>query len=159
VGGGVSITSGGGSIDTAAVLAGGQQFLDRLRQFEEARVAAETAREQLGIGRDVVALRDQAARHVESAREEAEKIKADALARATKEQKSLHEFLAQARDEQMRLLNDARSKSAEADRRLAMAEETHQAATKMHAEATETLAKANSARDAVAAAQAALSKL
>jgi hypothetical protein len=156
---GVSITSGGDNVSTAAILAGGQEFMTRLAQFEEARVAADQAREALGIGKDVVALRDAAQRALDTANANAAEIEAQSLAKATKEQKTLNDFIAQCKDETMRQLQAAQSKAAEADRKLAAADEAQAAAGKIMSEAQETLAKANAARDAIAAAQQALGKL
>jgi len=65
---GVSITEGGGNVDIAAILEGGQAFQDRMRAFKDARDSADQAREALGIAKDAVAARDEAARTLSEAK-------------------------------------------------------------------------------------------
>jgi hypothetical protein len=99
-----------------------------------------------------------AARLIESAKAEAEQIKAQELDRATSKQKSLNEFVARATQETTRAVEAAQAKEAEADRKLAMADEAHKAATAKLADADAKLAAATNAHEAVKLAQAALSK-
>jgi hypothetical protein len=94
---GMSIDQGP-NVDLNLVLQGGQAFLDRVQQFKDAQDAAEQARANLGIGKEVVALRDEAARLVSQAKEEAEGIKNAALTKAATAQKASNEWLAQTKD-------------------------------------------------------------
>jgi hypothetical protein len=90
---------------------------------------------------------------------EAELIRTQALEKATKTQRDLSEFVAATMAEQKRAMESAQSKEITAESLRAAAAEDRAAAAKIMAEAQETLQKANSARDAIAAAQAALGKL
>jgi hypothetical protein len=156
---GVSITEGsGGSLDMDLVLKAGQGFLDRLAQLKAAKDAHDAAYERLGIGKNAAEQMDLAARMVNEAKLEADKVSALALEKAAKSQKDLNEFVANAKDATMQQLQDAQAKNAEADRKLAAANENHAASLAKLAEADDRLAKAKAAHEAVLAAQAALNK-
>jgi uncharacterized coiled-coil DUF342 family protein len=133
---GVSITEGnsGGSLDMDLVLKGGQAFLDRLAQLKAAKDAADESMANLGCAQNVVALRDEAARRLDEAKNEATKISDEALQRAAAAQKAANEWISQTKDQTM------------ADR-LAAAEMKAEA-EKMHADAKAALAEANRKHDA-----------
>jgi hypothetical protein len=155
---GVSISEGGSGLDVAAVLKGGDEFMKRLQAFKDAKDAADQAYQRLGVGTNAAAEMDKAARMVSEAKLEADAVSAQALEKATKTQKDLNEFVANAKDATMRQLQDAQAKNAEADRKLAAANENHAASLAKLAEADDKLAKATAAHEAVLAASAALNK-
>jgi hypothetical protein len=156
---GVSISEVSNSgLDVAAVLAGGSEFMARLQAWKDAKDQHDKAYERLGIGRNVAAEMDKAARMTADAKAEAEAISAQALEKATASQKSLNEFCAAARDEASRAMESAQAKEREAAQKLAAADEAKTAADRMFAEAEAKLAAANNAHAAVKAAQAALSQ-
>ena len=97
-------------------------------------------------------------RLVESVNAKAAPVRGEAMGqgRARSEE---NEFLTEARDVAMRDRPAAQDARQEAERNAAGAREDRAAAAKTLAEANEIMAKAVSARDAVAAAQAALGKL
>jgi colicin import membrane protein len=155
---GVSITEGGSGLDVATVLSGGPEFMARLQQWKEAKDAHDAAYERLGIGTNAAAEQDRAARMVNEAKAEADKVSAEALEKAAKTQKDLNAFVAQARDETTAALRRAQEKEAEADRRLAMANTALAHATAKDNAAEAKLADVNAKQEAFAAAAAVLNK-
>jgi hypothetical protein len=157
---GVSISEGSNSgLDVAAVLAGGQEFMNRLKQWKDAKDQHDAAYERLGLGVNVAAEMDRAARMTAEAQLEAEKISTQALEKATASQKSLNEFVAAARDEASRAMESAQQKEREAASKLAAADEARAAANKMFAEASAKLADVNAKQEAFAAAAAVLGRV
>jgi hypothetical protein len=155
---GVSLDSGGPSLDVATVLAGGDAFLKRLEAWQQAKDAHDQAYARLGLGQDAAAERDRAARMVSEAQAEAEAIRAQELEKATAKQKTLNEFIAQAQAETSRAMEAAQRSEREANAKLAAANENHAASLKALSEANEKLEAARGAHAAVQAAQAALAK-
>jgi dTMP kinase len=156
---GVSISENSNSgLEVSAILAGGQEFMNRLQAWKDAKDAHDQAYQRLGLGQNVAAEMDKAARMTADAKAEAEAISKQALEKATASQKSLNEFCAAARDEASRAMESAQAKEREAASKLAAADEAKAAADKMFAEASAKLEAANNAHDAVKAAQAALAK-
>jgi hypothetical protein len=154
---GMSI-DGGSNLDVQTILAGGSAFMSRLEQWKTAKEEHDRSYERLGIGQNVAAEMDKAARMTAEARLEAEAISKQALEAASKSQRTLNEFVATAKDEANRAMRAAQEKEAEADRRLAAAKEAHAAADAKLAEADDRLGKAKAAHEAVLAASAALNK-
>jgi hypothetical protein len=155
---GVSISEGNSGLDVAAVLKGGDEFMRRLQAFQDAKAAHDAAYERLGIGRNAAAEMDKAARMVNEAKAEADKVSAEALEKATKTQKDLNEFVAKARDETTASLRRAQEKEAEADRRLALANTALAHAAAKDDAAAAKLADVTAKQEAFAAAAAVLSK-
>jgi hypothetical protein len=149
---GVSITESGAGLDVQTVLSGGPEFMKRLQAWKDAKDAHDAAYQRLGLGTNAAAEMDKAGRMVNEAREEAEKISALALEKASKTQKELNEFVAQARDETMAALERAKTKEAEADRRLALANTAYAQAAAKHAAAEDKLADVTAKQEAFAAA-------
>jgi hypothetical protein len=152
---GVSVTSGAPDLD--AIVAGGQPFVDRIAQFQANKQAAEEAYSRLGIGQNAVALRDEAARLVEQAREEAAGIKNAAIADAAKTRDSV---------QQWKTATEAASSlaRAQAESHLAAAQDKHDKAAKKLADADAYAAQIDAMRAAakqafVDAQAAALAKL
>jgi hypothetical protein len=156
---GVSITEGGAGLDVQTVLSGGPEFMKRLQAWKDAKDAHDQAYQRLGIGTNAAAEQDRAARMVNEAKEEAEKVSALALEKASKTQKELNEFVAQARDETMAALERARAKEAEADRRLALANTAHSSAAAKLADVEARQASIEAKEQAFAAAAAVLGKV
>jgi hypothetical protein len=130
----------------------------RLQQWKDAKDQHNAAYERLGIGTNAAAEMDKAARMVSEAKLEADKVSAEALEKATKTQKDLNAFVAQARDEATASLRRAQAAELEANQKLAQANENHAASLAKLAEADDRLAKAKAAQEAVNAAHAALGK-
>jgi hypothetical protein len=156
---GVSISEGGAGLDVQTVLSGGPAFMQRLQQWQDAKAAHDAAYERLGIGTNVAAEMDKAARMTAEAKLEAEAISAQALEKATAAQKSLNEFVANARDETTAALRRAQEKEAEADRRLGLANTALAHATAKHDAAEAKLASVNEKEAAFAAAAKVLGKV
>jgi hypothetical protein len=156
---GVSISEGGAGLDVATVLQGGDAFMKRLQAWNEAKTAHDEAFNRLGIGQNVAAEVDKAARMTAEARLEAEQISAQALEKATAAQKSLNEFVAKARDETTAALRRAQEKEAEADRRLGLANTALAHATAKHDAAEAKLADVTAKQEAFAAAAKVLGKV
>jgi hypothetical protein len=155
---GVSITSGGGNVDLDSIIKGGDAYMARVKEFRDAQQAAEDARANLGIAKNVAELRDQASRHLSEAQQQAEQIKDQALQDAARAQKSAKEWLAQTKDAAAADRLAAASLKAEAETLHKAAAENHAASLKALEEANAKLAAARNAHEAVKAAQAALSK-
>jgi hypothetical protein len=147
---GVSISEGGAGLDVATVLQGGDAFMKRLAEWKAAKDEHDSAYQRLGIGQNVAEQMDLAARMTAQARAEAEAISAQALDKAAKTQKELNEFVAQARDETTAALRRAQEKEAEADRKLAAANENHDAAAQKLADADARLADVTAKQEAFA---------
>jgi hypothetical protein len=156
--GGVSILSGGGNVDLDSIIKGGDQYMARVKEFREAQAAAEDAREKLGIAKDVIAMRDHAARAIEQAKEESAALKNNALQEAQRAQTALNEWVQQTRTATATDRETARQLRAEAEKANLDAKTALAAANAKHAEASDRLAKATAAHEAVLAAASALSK-
>jgi hypothetical protein len=152
---GVSITSG--NVDMDAVLSGGQAFVDRLAQLKSSIDGARQAQADLALAKDARSAMDEAARQLDQAKQDAETIRARALADATTAQKSLNDWAAATRDAAAQALMRAEGKERDADQKLAAAQTALADANSKLADADAKLAKATKAAEAVTAAQAALS--
>jgi hypothetical protein len=156
---GVSFTEGsGGSVDLDAIIRGGDAYMKRVKEFRDAQAAAEEARQNLGIGKEVCALRDEAARLVSQARTESDAIKNQALQDASKAQTSLNEWVMQTRDLTQKDRVEAAQLKAKAESLHKAARENHAASLQALNEANDKLSKAQAAHEAVLAASAALNK-
>jgi hypothetical protein len=145
-------------LDVSTVLSGGPEFMTRLQQWKDAKDQHDAAYQRLGIGTNAAAEMDKAARMVSEAKLEADKVSAEALEKATKTQKDLNAFVAQARDEATASLRRAQAAELEANQKLAQANENHAQSLAKLSEADNRLAKAKAAHEAVLAAQTALNK-
>jgi hypothetical protein len=154
---GMSI-DGGSNLDVQTILAGGSAFMQRLEQWKTAKDEHDKAYERLGIGQNVAAEMDKAARMTAEAKLEAEAISKQALEAASKSQRTLNEFVATAKDEANRAMRSAQEKEAEADRKLAAAQELHAAAEAKHAAAEAKLESVNAKEEAFRQAAAVLNK-
>jgi hypothetical protein len=155
---GVSITSGGNNgFDAPAILAGGAEFLARLQEFTDRKNAADAAYARLGIGENVAAEMDKAARMTSDAKAEADSIVNQAMQDAAARQKSLGEFIAQARDAAAADRQDAAALKAAAEQDRANAAILLADAARAKAEAEAKLADVNAKQDAFAKAAAVLS--
>jgi hypothetical protein len=155
---GVSITSGSPGVDLDAIIRGGDSYMQRVKEFREAQQAAEDARSNLGIARNVVELRDQASRHLSEAQQQAEQIKDQALQDAARAQKSLNEWVSQTRDLTQKDRVEAASLKAEAEKMHADAKSALAEANRKHAEADAKLTDVNAKQAAFAAAAAVLKR-
>jgi hypothetical protein len=79
----VSIVQGPG-LDMDAILQGGDQFMARLKQFQESKQAAEHALNDLNLGNGAAAAKDEAYRQLELAKQEAANIRNAAMADASR---------------------------------------------------------------------------
>jgi hypothetical protein len=55
---GVSISEGGAGLDVTTVLQGGDAFMKRLQQWQDAKSAHDAAYERLGIGTNAAQMRE-----------------------------------------------------------------------------------------------------
>jgi hypothetical protein len=146
----------GPNVDLNLVLQGGQAFLDRVQQLKDAQAGAEQARADLGIGKNVIELRDAASRALSEAQEQAAAIKDEAMQKAATAAKASGEWVKQTRDETAADRLAAAQLRAEAETLNKNAKENHAASVAKLAEAEDKLSKATAAHQAVQAAQAAL---
>jgi hypothetical protein len=156
--GGVSITSGGGNVDLDAIIQGGESYMKRVAEFRAAQRAAEEAVQNLGIAKNVIEMRDHAARAIEQAKEEAAQMRAAAKKEAEQASTSLSEWVSATRTATATDRETARQLRAEAEKANLDAKQALAAANAKHAEASDKLAKATAAQEAVLAAASALNK-
>jgi hypothetical protein len=146
------------NIDLSAIIEGGDEFMKRMAAFRDAKAAAEDAHAKLGIAKNVIELRDHAARAIEQANEEAAQIRAQAFAEATKAQASVAEWKQQTETATAADRETARQLRAEAEKMHLDAKAALAQANAKHAEASAKLEDVNAKQEAFRAAAQILGK-
>jgi hypothetical protein len=113
---GMSIDSGPNA-DLNLIAQGGEEFISRIKAYNESKAAMEEATARLGLGKDVAAQRDLLARDRNVWEEEKRVEREKHLAQIAQDKASFQDWVQQTREAELKARNAAEGKEAAADRR------------------------------------------
>ena len=105
------------TLDLSMIAAGGQDFLNRIKSYNDSKAGMEDALEKLGIGKDVAAARDQLGRDTAAWKEEKAAEREKHLAQIAKEKGDFQDWLKATRDAELKARTAAEGKEQAADAR------------------------------------------